>query len=322
MRKTIVRLLPELCTTAVILLMVAASDALHEREILFPEIAALATGYLLAPRRTWRVSSGRMLLFIAAGALTGLAIVVLVPLPLWQQFVLAFAVSQLLYIFSGTTLAPMISAIVLPAVLQTRSLIYPVSAAVLTTLIVLLRLALERVRLRPQEPFTPSPAPRVSIKDPSLPTGRGALTDALLRILLIALVSYPVIRLGRILVLAPPLLVAFTEFTNPLAGARKKPAKTVLFLTLCGTEGALIRLILHETLGVPLPAAAAAATVLFLLLVRSFHLYLPPAGAAVLLAFLIPSQQLASYPLQILTGSSILMGLAVLIFRKASVKTC
>ena len=308
--------LPELYTAAVILLMVAASELLQDREILFPEIAALATGNLLAPRRTWRVSPARMILFISVGAMLGLGIVVLVPIPLWQQFVLAFAVSQLLYLYSGTTLAPMVSAVVLPVVLQTRSIIYPVSAAILTTLIVLLRLLLEHGKTRPVEDFLPVPPPKCAVRDNVQLTGRSTLTDATIRIFLVALLAYPAIRFGRILVVAPPLLVAFTEFCNPEAGARRKPVKAVLFLTICAVIGSLSRLLLCETLHLPLIPAAAVAVVLFLLMVRLFGLYLPPAGAATLLAFLVPAAQLPTYALQILIGGAAFMAISIACFRE------
>ena len=50
------RHLPGELTVIVIAIMIAASEVLGEREIIFPEIAAIAVGMLLAPRRPWQTT--------------------------------------------------------------------------------------------------------------------------------------------------------------------------------------------------------------------------------------------------------------------------
>ena len=45
------RHLPGVLTVGIIAMMIGLSEALGEREIIFPEIAAIAVGMLLAPRR-------------------------------------------------------------------------------------------------------------------------------------------------------------------------------------------------------------------------------------------------------------------------------
>ena len=91
---------------------------------------------------------------------------------LWAQMLLAFALCQILYLFSRTTFAPMISAMVLPVFLGTTSWVYPVSAVALTVIISGLQLFFEKLGFV-KETFSPLP----------LPSKRDGM-DMLLRILL------------------------------------------------------------------------------------------------------------------------------------------
>lgn len=55
---------------------------------------------------------------------------------------------------SGTTFAPMISAIVLPVMMQTESFIYPIAAFLLTIAVVLFRRFLLKVKIRDKRGFS------------------------------------------------------------------------------------------------------------------------------------------------------------------------
>jgi hypothetical protein len=298
------RALPPALTVLVIVLMVAAAERLGEREIIFPEIAAIATGYLLSPRRTWMTNSRRILILIGVCACMGVAIVRFLPLPLYVQVCIAFAAAQVIYVYSGTSFAPLVSAIVLPVILQTRSLVYPLSAIILTFLIVFLRHLLQGFGFREREKFKPIPRPGVQ-----------TWIDVILRIVCVSALAFAALYVRWTFVIAPPLLVAFTEFTNRGGRARKKPVSVILLITMCALAGASSRMLLCVRLGMPLTLAAFTASVLMLIIIYIFGLYLPPAGAATILAMLIPEEALLLYPVQILVGVSALMGMALLFFR-------
>ena len=55
---------------------------------------------------------------------------------LYLEILIAFVFAQILFMLSGTTFAPMISAIVLPVMMQTESFIYPIAAFLLTVAVV------------------------------------------------------------------------------------------------------------------------------------------------------------------------------------------
>lgn len=286
-------------------LMVGAAELLSEREIIFPEIAALTIGALAAPKRAWRTTRVRCVAFIAVCAVLGLCASVFLPLPLWAKITLVFAVCQALFLFSQTTFAPMISAAVLPVLLGTESVIYPISAIVMTTLVMLAELALTKAKLRGEEEFVPVPLPE-----------KRDIADMLLRIGLAGIVAVAALFAGWRFCIAPPILVAFTEFSRRTCGARKKPVLAVSVIFACAAAGALCRGLFCVWLGLPLTIAAVAAMIAVLAVVRGTGLYLPPAGALAILPMIIPEDALLLYPVQVLVGTGAFMAAALFLFRE------
>lgn len=294
---------------AVVAAMVAAAELLGEREIIFPEMAALAVGMLAAPRRPWQTSRSRTALLIAVCAITGVLIVRYVHAPLWAQMSLAFLLCQLLFVSSGTTFAPMISAMVLPVFLGTASWVYPAAAIILTLAMGAVQLIFERLGVRERETFTPRP----------LPGGR-EMAELLLRVAAAAAVIFAAMAAGAKFCVVPPLLVAFTEFSNRNCSARKAPVETVLLIALCACAGSLCRIAADE-LALPLTVAAAAAFAMALLVMHRTARYLPPAGAMSVLPMLLERYDAAVFPLQVTAGAAVLMALAMLLFPKRAEET-
>ena len=200
--------------------MVGAAALLGEKEIIFPEITALTVGAIAAPKQSWRVSRVRMVLLILICSVAGILIVRYSPLPKALNLAAAYVVCQVLYLISGTSFAPMISAAALPVLMGTETIIYPISAVTMTLLTVLSQYILERSGNYSGEKFTPVPRP-----------DSFGWISAAVRTIFAAVLAIPLIHFGFGLCVAPPLLVAFTEFSNPESKARSKPLKTVLIIT-------------------------------------------------------------------------------------------
>lgn len=294
-------ILPTLLTVAVPTVMVFLSELLGQREIIFPEIAAIAVGMILAPRRAWMTNRPRVLVLISVSAALGLAISVYVPVPLWGKMTLAYVIGQLLLAYSGTGFAPMISASVLPVLLGTDSLVYLAAAILLTGLILLVSLVLERMGIRLSEPFRP-------LQRPDETQLRRVVLKCVLGSTCIALA----LALDARFAVAPPMLVAFTEFMNPANKAKEHPLRSVALIALCALAGVACRLFLSQRLGLPLWISTACACALLVCFLQYFRQYLPPAAALTVLAMLIPVNALREYPLEILVGITVLMGLAKL----------
>lgn len=284
--------------------MVGTAELLGEKEIIFPEITALTVGAIAAPKQSWRVSRVRMVLLIAICSVLGILIVRLSPLPKAVNLAGAYLLCQVLYMFSGTSFTPMISAAALPVLMGTETIIYPVSAVMMTILTVLVQYILERRGLYEHEEFSPVPRP-----------DSFGIISAAVRTVIAAVLAFPLIRFGLNFCIAPPLLVAFTEFSNPASGARKKPVKTVLIITACALSGALFRWSLCVLLGLPMTLAAVMSAAAALTIMKLAGQYIPPAGALGILPMIIPQEALLIYPLEIFAGASVFM-LAALCFRK------
>ena len=241
-----------------------------------------------------------MFLTISLCALLGVLIVIYVPLPLWGQFVLAFAIGQAVLYFSRTSFAPLISAIALPVLIQTRSFVYVVAAVGLTFLVVILRFLLEKIHAKEENHY-----------EPVIVESKDALKVNAFRIASVALISFFCIRFDVRFCVAPPLLVAFTELTNKNSGAAKRPFLVVALVSLCAVCGSATRILLSSVPYFPLTAAAFFACVCVQILVKLFRFPFPPAAAMSILAFLIPESAVTFYPVQVFAGISLLTLLAV-----------
>ena len=293
-------------TIAVIVLMTGIAEYCREPEIIFPEIAALAAGALSAPEQIWRVNRSRMFCYIAVCSILGVIVVRYLPFGYWGQMVSAFSAGQMIFLCSKTTFAPMISAAVLPVLLQTDTWIYPVSAVGLTALICILQLISVKAGAHLSESYQPLPA-----------VSADRVKNSCIRILCMAVLSAGVLPLGWKFCVAPPLLVAFTEMSEKSVKPGRS-AKIAILITLCAAEGALCRLLIAEKADLPLAAAAFAAAVLFLLAMRTMRLWTPPAGAMAILPMLIGADQILWYPVQVFGGSVVLILAASVFFRRKS----
>ena len=294
-------LLPRLAFLLVLALMAGASEWLGEREIIFPEAAAIALGALVSPCLAWNTDKASIFLLIGICACAGELIVLFVPLPLAWQLAFAYVVGQAVLLASGTTFAPLISAVVLPVLLQTRTPVYLAAALALTLLVLLLRTGFEALGIRRRELFAP--------RRPSA----GEAAAMIPRTLFAALLALVGVGMGAPYLACPPLLVAFTEFTRPGSRAMRAPARAAALLALCGGCGALARGLVCSALGLPLALAALLAGIAVLALVRWQGMLLPPAAAVAILALLVPEAALASYPVQAACGAALYAAFARLL---------
>ncbi len=276
--------------------MTFASVFLAEKEIIFPEVAAIAAGALLSPKLCWQTDRRRIFISIMLCALLGMLIVRFLPGSAAFKMTVGYALSQLLLLLSGTSFVPMISAMVLPVLLNTATPLYLVSAAVFTALVLFFSFLLEISGLRPAVRYVPLAAPDTA-----------SFRDLFYRTLIAGAVIAAAQSLHLPFIAAPPLLVAFTEFAKPGSKAVKNPLPVVLFIALSAASGSVLRLFLTEKEGLPLFLSAAAASLLYIVLLYKTRLFIPPAGAVMLLAMLVPADRLLIYPVLILTGCGIFM---------------
>lgn len=287
---------------AVVTLMVAMSEILGDKEIIFPEVAALCVGSIVLPAFPWVVNEWKMVFYITICAILGVLIVCFIPMPLWGQLILAFILSQVIFLLSRTTMAPMISAICLPVMIQTRSIVYIISAFCLTTLIVVIRLIFVKEGHKLSVVYKPVDS-----------LNKDNIILAIKRCILVSILILATVPQGYKFILAPPLLVAFTELSKKGNKAIKKPLHVVILVGGCALLGAMTRLLITVYIDLPLSLSAFIIITAALLIMRAMKLYMPPAAALGILALLIPEKNLYWYPLQIFAGIIIFIAMSKLL---------
>lgn len=292
----------------IIALMFEAAIIFHDQEILFPEIAAIAIGALVSPQLSWKTSRIRILISIMVAAICGMLIVAYVHLPVTYEMVLAYFIGQILLLSSETTFAPMISAIVLPVMLQTRSINYLISAFVFTSLILVVHYFFEKKGLVEVKPVVFSSM-----------WNKEKITIMLARTLLAFIGIVLAFRFDFKFAVAPPLLVAFTEFTNPQGKVRKKPMQAILLIFVCALVASYSRYMLAMQLKMSLIIPVCVTSMFVIFMIATTKMYIPPAGAIGILAFLIPEDAVIYYPLHVFVGIAMMMLLALVFFREEKI---
>ena len=149
------RLLRYFCALLMIVAMVGVAELLEEKEIIFPEMAALTIGMWIVDKRVWRVNRVQMITLMTTGALAGVCIVRYSPFPLFINIPAAFIFAACCLLFSRTTLIPQISACMLPVLLRTESWVDPAAVFCMSLIIVSGQYLMERGKIRYSISHTP-----------------------------------------------------------------------------------------------------------------------------------------------------------------------
>ncbi|WP_294410416.1 hypothetical protein [uncultured Ruminococcus sp.] len=269
--------------------MVAAAELLHNKEIIFPEITAVAIGALTAPKQSWNVSRLRLLPTMTAAAVIGVGLAFL-PLPAVVKIPLAMLCAAACVTVSETEFLPAISACVLPVLLETKTPVYIGSVVVMTSLILLTQLVLEKAGLREKNVYVPVKPDR------QLFMLRTKQIAAASMICILPLLT------KEIFFIAPPLIVAFFEMSKPESKLLGRLPHVFALIILAAVSGFLSRFVLTEKLGLPLAVSAAVSCAMILAAVCRIKLYFPPCGAIATLPFIIPEGALLRFPFEIAAG--------------------
>lgn len=282
----------------IILAMVGLSELLGESEIIFPEIAALVTGAWLAEEQPWEVSKGKLVLLMGIASIVGISIVQL-PFLLFYKVIIGFIFAGACLLLFRCSLLPIISACILPILMGTESIVYPISVVALCLITVVVQYIFEKNRVRSPRKHIPC---NYNIKTELL---RWALMT-----IAIAIVALCSISLNLIYIIAPPLIVTFAELTYKKSSV-KVSVKIFILVAVAAVFGALSRLLIVEALHMPKTVAALIATAIVMLAFNVSKKMFPPAGAIALLPFIIPSEVLLLYPIEVISGCGIFIVLAM-----------
>lgn len=167
---------------AMIALMVGVAELTGEREIIFPEMAALTIGLWISDKHIWQVGNGQLILLMTLAAVAGVLIVRYSPLPFIFNIVAAFVIAGVILTTQHSTLYPLVSALILPVLLHTTSWVYPLSVLTMTIIIITVKHIFERNGIRSRFEYTPSDKP--------IKSAVSIWTGMTVCILLIAVIGY------------------------------------------------------------------------------------------------------------------------------------
>jgi hypothetical protein len=284
-----------------IMAMLAVAEYTGQKEIIFPEIAALALGTWIMEKPPWRSSILDFWLSPTLAALTGMLIVRLFPYAPFFMITGAFCLVVLQLKLLRSSVLPSISAAILAIITRSGSWYYPLSVCVLTGTIALGRYVLERSGSWKD----PGALLRKPVADRM--EGDGTLSGLVQWSKLLAgvmVISAIAAGSGRLFMVAPPLIVAFVELSKPGGALRDKTGKILGLLVFAALSGVLWFALIHTVLHWPLWITACASTATVFVGYHVLQLPFPPAVAIALLPTILPRESLWSYPWQVLFGSA------------------
>ena len=294
-------------SVGIIGLMVMTAEITQCKEIIFPEISAICLGALISPKFAWNTSKARMVICITICALCGYLISLSIPTEYIKiRLLLAFVVGNMVLLFSKTGFVPMLSAIILPVMMNTDTFIYPLSAFLLTLAVITILSLLEREGIKEKYGYRPELVNTKREKDTFL---QRLFVYAVLLIIFTAADCQ--------LALAPPLIVAFTELCHPNNKARKQPVKVCFLMCISAFIGDITKLIVCTLYGIPLFVGVMFAVSMVIVILRYCDIYMPPILAMTTLAFLFEFETL--YTFKITVGFSVLMWCARFFFTEDNI---
>jgi hypothetical protein len=296
---------------ALIMGLFALVDLYAEKEILFPEIAALALGFWIMEKPPWRGSWPAVWMSPTLAALTGVLLLRYVPLPPIFLIGIAFILVVLQLKLLRSEVFPAISAAILAIITHATSWLYPLSVGILMAIIVLGKICLEK--FSGERSLMDSPGFDLPEKEIVFLSGLIYWGKVFAGVLIISAVA---LHSGLLFMIAPPLIVAFVELSRGDHPLRRTPVKVVLLLFLAAGSGALWFYLVTEILHGPLWLFSGLALGTVFCLYRSFEASFPPVAAVALLPALVPDVYFWKYPLHVLVGSTVFIFMGVFFFKE------
>ncbi|EGT3617509.1 hypothetical protein FHH43_14980 [Clostridium perfringens] len=308
-----------------ILAMVLVAEATGEREIIFPEVAALVVGSWVLEKQPWKVSKIGLVSLMTICSVVGVLIVRYVNLGLTMEVLIGLAFAGLVLKITKTTLVPIVSACVLPIVLRTETWIYPMSVFILTTLIVSIKYFMERCgNYDVNEEITREIKEEIIKieKDPSF--RKKELIKVLKIFITVGVLTYFSVKFNITLLIAPPLIVAFIELTNEHCKFRKRSKSLLLLFIVVALLGTIFRIGFNKYLGMPLWLCTIGLIVSLFICFEIFNMHFPPVAAIAVLPMLLTDKQAMFYPFQVAMGCFIFIVIAMLFFKeeKCNIEIC
>lgn len=272
--------------------MVAVAEATGQREVVFPEAAALGVGLWLMPKAVWSVRWWHIPLLLVAAAFIGLGLNML-PVFFEVRFLLAFVLAMTMLRLARCNMYPAVSAAMLPVLVGTTSWVYLLSVLAIALVLVAGQRLLQQEQRIEYHPFSFVQFAFLFIAL--------AVPLAIMLVVNIQTVHFLVV---------PPLVVTMIEFAGRRSGFRERPWTIWALLVCASVLGTMARYLLSILCSLPMAVGTLVAVALMLLLFRRLKPFAPALTIAVV-PMLLPTEVLLWFPLLVAAGAGwfILSGL-------------
>lgn len=278
----------------------------NEKELIFPEISALAVGAWVMKLPLWGTTVFRLWLSPSLAALTGVLILKMFPYSPFLMITGAFVLVVVQLKLARSCVLPSISAAILPIITHADSWLYPLSVGVLTGTIAVGRALI--IHMSPKEPSSNVP----EISSLELSGGLFYWGKVFLGLIIIMTIA---LQFNVLYMVAPPLIVTFIELSNPNGRLRQRLGKILTVIAFAALWGVLSLYYLHYLVHWPMWVSSGLALVGLFVVFFILKLPFPPAAAICLLPTLLPVDRLWVYPWQVMLGTIGFMLIDVLWFK-------
>lgn len=295
------KILCQLLTMLLLVLMALAAHLLSTEAVIFPELAALCVGLWVVDKRVWAVPRWAIVPIMAVGALLGIGVVGAatraatcgVDVPLALQLLVGYLLAVVLLTLFKARLVPVVASVMLAILVADSSWVYPVAVSLMTALVVLGQVLLERTSLRqPLSQLLEYPSRKVLL-----------LTFSKMSVPLAVWLA--VVHLtGAKLMVVPPLVVMYVELCMTKGGLRQRFLSTGLLMVESALVGAA-SLWLFVAVGLPGYLSPLLTMAVVLLIFRRRGKYFAPAAALSMVPLLIGESALPAFVLQASLGTAI-----------------
>ena len=286
---------------AVVAIMVGSAEILWEKEIIFPEITAVAMGALIAPVQSWNTSRTRLFAAIVSAAVAGVCVVRFIPEILILRIAVGLIMAVGVITLSKAGFVPAISACILPILMGTKSPVYVISVVIMTALILISQKALECFGLHEKYEYRPIGPSAELLK---------LRSKQVITVLIICVLPA---HFHEIFFIAPPLIVAFFELSGKGSKLMKRKHTAIALMAAAAFTGVTARFFISEKLGLTMTLGAVLSSAVIFVLCRKAKLYFPPCCAISTLPFIIPQTAMIKFPFEVIAGYIILTIAAVII---------
>jgi hypothetical protein len=280
--------------------MFAVAEQTGQKEIIFPEIAALALGAWIMEKSPWESTPLHFWISPTLAALTGILIVRFFAYAPFFMITAAFCLVVVQLKLARSAVLPSISAAILPVITHSDSWHYPMSVCLLTGMI-----AVGRV-MNPNDSGKMSVPANTVVSGDTTPSAldRRESVHWIKLLAGVSLVTAGAVCFDLLFMVAPPLIVAFVEVSKQGGNVRKKAGRALLLLVLAAFCGVFWLQLIHSALHLPMWISVCVSTATVFLFYHALRMPFPPAVAIALLPTILPEPVILAYPWQVLAGSA------------------